>query len=126
MAHTSFYCHHLAACCCMVCPRGTYLPYFFTFLLKDLFLLKAPSIGSPASMAALIASARIACSGRYSEVTLPALPARPVLPTCAVGLAIIKPILSDGRSLPTSDAILPKAPYLPWNGQACTGKSVHS
>lgn len=33
-------------------------------------------------MAALMASARMACSGRYSEVTLPAFPARPVLPTC--------------------------------------------
>ena len=39
-------------------------------------------MGSPASMAALIASARMACSGRYSEVTFPVFPARPVLPTC--------------------------------------------
>ena len=25
---------------CRACPRGTYLPYFLTFLAKDLFLLK--------------------------------------------------------------------------------------
>ena len=72
-----------------VCPRGTYLPYFFTFLLKDLFLLKAPSIGSPACMAALMASARIACSGKYRDVTLPALPALPVRPTCTAHMHLL-------------------------------------
>lgn len=66
---------------CMFCPRGTYLPYFLTFLLNDLFLLNAPSTGSPASTAALMASARTAWFGVYSEVTLPTLPALPVLPT---------------------------------------------
>jgi len=78
---------HPAACFCTTTPRGTYLPYFLTFFLNDLFLLNAPSIGSPASMAALIASARIACSGKYSDVTFPVLPARPVLPTCAAQTA---------------------------------------
>ena len=33
-------------------------------------------------MAALMASTRTACSGRYSDVTFPELPALPVLPTC--------------------------------------------
>ena len=66
---------------CRACPRGTYFPYFLTFLAKERLRLKAPSTGSPASTAAFIASASVACCGRYSEVTLPSRPARPVLPT---------------------------------------------
>lgn len=40
------------------CPLGTYLPYFFIFLLKLLFLLKVPSSISPEATASWIASAR--------------------------------------------------------------------
>lgn len=47
---------YLCYCCCGVgptWPRGTYCPYFFSFLRKERLREKAPSMGSPASMAAL-------------------------------------------------------------------------
>ena len=71
-----------------VCPTGTYLPYFFTLPLKLLLRLKAPSIGSSFSMASLIASARVLVDSVYNEVTLPDLPALPVLPACINGSPI--------------------------------------
>jgi len=63
--------------------------------------LKAPSTGSPASIAERSAFASTACAGLYSDVTRPAAPARPVRPTCTRNerLHPVQPHCVQGRAV---------------------------
>ena len=73
-----------------VWPRGTYSPYRLNLFVKERLRLNVPSIGRPASISDLIASARGACCRVYRDVTRPGLPALPVRPACSTGATHVR------------------------------------